>query len=352
MQLGLDLPAYWPDTGHPIENLFPEMIEAAQHAEDIGFSWFVLAEHHFIDYFVSPAPLTLASHLAAMTKSARFLISVLCLTIHDVRRVAGEINTADHLTKGRLDIGLGRGSNRYEPARMGVPFDELPEIFEDKLAALLLLLRNKDVSYEGPHVKFPSLTIMPPPLQKPHAPLWIACIHPESTYDAARRGFNVQTASLRRPFEVMREVVQAFRDGAAEAEPGPRPQQISMQVWVYVTKSEAETREKLEMAYANHRRFMNLYITPGTVLGGLVQPIDIEESAETVGKKLIIGPPQFCTEKILEYQQLDIDHLVMRMHFGPPHRDILGSLDRFAEHVMPCLDVPTVVAPRLADVAG
>ena len=337
MKLGLDIPAYWPDWNHPIENLFPEMIEAAKHAEEIGFSSFAIPEHHFVDYFAMPAPLALASHLAAVTKSARFLISVLCLPHHDVRRVAGEIAVADHLTKGRLDIGVGRGSNRYEPGRMGVPFDDLREIFVDQLEALLALLRGKDVSYEGPYVKFPSLTIMPPPLQKPHPPIWIATVHAESAYDAARRGFNVQTASLRRRFEVVQELVQAFRDGAAEANQGPRPQQISMGTWVYVAKNEAEIREKLEMAYANHRRFMNLYTTPGKVQGGVVEPIEIEESVESVGETLVIGTPEFCVDKILEYRGLGIDHLMIRKHFGPPHQDIMGSLDRFAEHVLPRL---------------
>ena len=352
MKLGLDIPAYWPDWNHPIENLFPELIKVAQHAEKIGFTSFAIPEHHFIDYFVMPAPLAFASHLAAVTKSARLLISVVNLPIHNVRRVAGEITVADHLTKGRLDIGLGRGSNRYEPHRMGVPFDDLREIFEDKLDALLALLKGKDVSRDGQHVKFPPLTIMPPPLQKPHPPIWIATIAAESAYNAARRGFNVQTASLRRRFEVMKEVVQAFRDGAAEADPGPRIQQISMGTWVYVVKDESEIREKLEMAHSSHRRFMNLYTTPGSVVGGVVEPIEIEESVESVGETLIIGTPEFCVDKLLEYRALGIDHLMIRKHFGPPHEDIMRSLDFFAEHVMPHLGIEPAEAPRLADVSG
>ena len=352
MRVGLDIPAYWPDWNHPIENLFPEMIEASLHAEEVGFSSFAIPEHHFIDYFSMPAPLALASHLAALTKSARFLISVLCLPHHDVRRVAGHITVADHLTKGRLDIGVGRGSNRYEPYSLGVPHDELHGIFEDHLEALLLLLRGTDVSYHGPYVEFPPVTIMPPPFQKPHPPMWIATITARSAYDAARRGFNVQTASLRRPLQAVKDVVQAFRDGAAEAEASPRPQQISMGTWVYVVEDESEIREKLEMAHANHRRFMNLYTTPGRVVGGRVEPIEIEESVESVAETLIIGTPQFCVDKILEYRELDLDHLMIRKHFGPSHRDIMGSLDRFAAHVMPHLGIESGDAPHLAHVSG
>jgi alkanesulfonate monooxygenase SsuD/methylene tetrahydromethanopterin reductase-like flavin-dependent oxidoreductase (luciferase family) len=62
MKLGLDLPAYWPDVGVPIERLLPELSEAARRGEEVGFDSLVLAEHHFIDYFVMPAPLVLAAH--------------------------------------------------------------------------------------------------------------------------------------------------------------------------------------------------------------------------------------------------------------------------------------------------
>lgn len=349
MKLGLDIPAYWPDWSHPIENLFPEMIESAQRAEEIGFSTFALAEHHFIDYFVMPAPLAFASHLAAVTKSARLMIAVVDLPINDVRRVAGEITVADHLTKGRLDVGLGRGSNRYEPHRMGVEFDELREIFEEKLEALLALLTEQDVSRDGRYVKFPPLTIMPPPFQKPHPPLWVACIQAESTYDAARRGFNVQTASLRRSFDIMHGIVQAFRDGAAgftAEKGGANAQQVSMGTWVYVVRDPSEIREKLEMAHANHRRFVNLFTTPGSVVGGIVEPIEIEESVETIGETLVIGTPEFCIDKLLEYRELGIDHLMIRKHFGPTHADIMGSLDRFAESVMPHLGVEPADSQR------
>lgn len=338
MQVGLDLPAYWPDWSHPVEHLFPEMIEAAQHAEELGFTSFALAEHHFVDYFISPAPLALASHLAAVTRSARFLLSVICLPHNDVRRVAGEINVADHLTKGRIDVGLGRGSNRYEPGRFGLEFDDLRAIFADQLEALIRLLREKDVTHDGPYVQFPPLTIMPPPYQRPHAPLWIAAVSAESAYKAAKDGFNVQTASLRRPFSVIREIVQATREGAARAGRN-HPPKISMGTWVYVARNDADIREKLEQAHANHRRFVNLSTTKGTVNGGMVEPIEIDASVESVGETLIIGPPSFCVEKLHEYQSLGLDHLMIRKHFGPSHRDIMGSLDRFAEHVMPHLDV-------------
>ena len=347
MKLGLDLPGHWPNTGHPIENLFPEMTEAAKLGDQIGFDSFVLAEHHFKDYFGVPGPFCLASYLGAITQRPRIIISVIVLPFHDVRRLAGEITLTDHLTKGRLEVGFGRGGGQYEADRMGVPWDKAREIFDDKLKALVILLRGKDVSYEGPYVSFPSLTIMPPPLQKPHPPLWIAVIRPESAYHAARNGYHVQAASLRRPVAVMKETIDAFRKGAAEAGPQPAPLQISAGQWVYVAKDDEEVTEKLKMAYANHQRFMNLFTTPGIVKGGIVQPIEITDTLDNLRDALIIGTPNYCVDKLLELKELGYDHLVLRTHFGPPHEDIMRSLDRFGEYIMPHLQTSAARAPEL-----
>ena len=230
---------------------------------------------------------------------------------------------------------------------MGVRWDNAREIFDDKLKALVVLLRGKDVSYDGPYVSFPSLTIMPPPLQRPHPPLWIAVIRPKSAYHAARNGYHVQAASLRRPIAVMKETIDAFRKGAAEAGPQPAPLQISAGQWVYVAKDDADVTEKLKMAYANHQRFMNLFTTPGIVKGGIVQPIEITDTLESLRDALVIGTPNYCVDKLLELRELGYDHLVLRTHFGPPHEDIMGSLDRFGEHVMPHLRTSAARVPEL-----
>ena len=129
MKLGLDLPGHWPDTGHPIENLFPEMTEAAKLGDQIGFDSFVLAEHHFKDYFGVPGPFCLASYLGAITERPRIIISVIVLPFHDVRRLAGEITLTDHLTKGRLEVGFGRGGGQDRSRSHGRPLGQCARDF-------------------------------------------------------------------------------------------------------------------------------------------------------------------------------------------------------------------------------
>jgi alkanesulfonate monooxygenase SsuD/methylene tetrahydromethanopterin reductase-like flavin-dependent oxidoreductase (luciferase family) len=145
----------------------------------------------------------------------------------------------------------------------------------------------------------------------------------------------------------MKETIDAFRKGAAEAGPQPAPLQISAGQWVYVAKDDAEVTEKLKMAYANHQRFMNLFTTPGIVKGGIVQPIEITDTLDSLRDALIIGTPNHCVDKLLELKEQGYDHLVLRTHFGPPHEDIMRSLDRFGEYIMPHLRTSAARVPEL-----
>ncbi len=337
MQLGFDVPAHWPDTGHHIDNLFPELVEQAKLANQIGFESFYLAEHHFIDYFVQPAPFALACYLAAITEKPRLIIAVIVMPWHDVRRLAGEITMTDQLTRGRLEVGFGRGGAQYETDRFGLSFEKGREVMDEKLKALVVLLEGENVSYEGPYDKIPELTIMPPPLQKPHPPFWKSVIRSEAAYHCGRQGFSVQTGALRRSFAVQTELIDEFRRGVAENGSEAGSQKISLHQMIYVTKDESEVREKMEMIYTNQQRFMSQYVTAGVVKGGKVVPIEIDDTVESLRETVIVGTADYCVDRLLAVKGLGYDAASLRMNFGPDHGDIMGSLDRFGEHVMPYL---------------
>jgi len=153
MLLGFDIPAHWPDPSHHIDNLFPELLETAELADQIGFDSFCFAEHHFNDYFVQPAPLVLAAFLGARHPRQRMIVAVMVLPLHDVRRLAGEIAMTDQLLRGRLEIGVGRGGAQFEFDCFDLPYDKSREIFEDRLKGLLVLFSGEDMSYQGPYTE-------------------------------------------------------------------------------------------------------------------------------------------------------------------------------------------------------
>jgi alkanesulfonate monooxygenase SsuD/methylene tetrahydromethanopterin reductase-like flavin-dependent oxidoreductase (luciferase family) len=131
------------------------------------------------------------------------------------------------------------------------------------------------------------------------------------------------------------DMVKSFRAGAAESPKQQGEPRISMLQWVYIAKDEADRKEKVEMAYAKQQKFMALLKNESKVVGGRVGPIDIGGSPESYGETLMIGSKEFVQERFLEFKELGVDDFVCKFHIGPDHADVIGSMERFAEHVLP-----------------
>ncbi len=336
MDFGFYLPGYWPDLSYAPERLYGDMLEQAKVAEDLGFVSVTIPEHHFINYLTHPNTLLTAVRVAGITTRIRLITAVLVLPFSDMRRLAGEVAQADCLTNGRLEIGVGRGAFRYEFARFGIPPEESRERFVDALNLLTKLLSETDVSWKSKFYDFPSLTTMPRPVQKPHPPVWVAALAPESIYSSVKFGNHVMTTPLRDPFEAAKSQAAAFFRAVDEEGERAKRLRISTLRMTYVSRNEADIREKRQMAMDNHRRFTNLHETSGEVCGGAVKPLEhVNVTEDELEKALIIGPPDYCLEKVKAYADLGIHNMQLNMTFGANLRDATRSMELFSERIMP-----------------
>ena len=334
MRFSFYLPCYWPDTSYPPQRMYKDAIEQAQLAEDLGFDALCIPEHHCINYLVHPQPLLTAVRVAAATRAIRIITSVLVLPFYDMRRLAGEICQADCLTDGRIEIGVGRGAFAYEFDRFGVPVSESRDRFDDALALLEALLSGQETSWKSAWYDFDSLAITPTCVQKP-IPLWIAALSYPAIYHSALRGYHIQTTPLRGGRDTVRTQANAFNDAVRDASGRIDHLNFSMLRMLYVAKDAADAEEKVAMAYQNHRLFTNVFETPGTVKGGQIEPVKTAESIDDIRDALLIGTASEVIEKLSEYNELNVLDLLLNMGFGANHADVMGSMRRFADDVMP-----------------
>lgn len=335
MDFGYYLPCYWPDTTIPMQHAYREAVEQAKVAEDLGFVSFTIPEHHFTNALVHPNPLLTAVKVAEHTKKAPLITSTTVLPFHDMRLLAGEIAQADCLTGGRIQIGVGRGAYQYEFDRLQIDPATAPDRFRESLQVLRKLLSEEDVSWDGQFYKFPPTTIMPRPIQRPHPTIWFAGMTPGGIDYACSLGLPVLTTPLRDSFDRVKEQAGSFHASAKKYWGETHPLQLSMLVMLFVTKDKADTRAKVECAMGRHRRFLNVYTTPGTVERGAIVPLQSDISMEDVERNLIIGPPELCVEKLKQYEAQGIHNMQINMAWGTEHRDILESLETFATKIMP-----------------
>jgi alkanesulfonate monooxygenase SsuD/methylene tetrahydromethanopterin reductase-like flavin-dependent oxidoreductase (luciferase family) len=335
VDFGFYLPCYWPDMTIPMQDMYREMTTEAQHAEALGFVSFTVPEHHFTNALVHPSGLLTAVHIAAATRHAPVITATTVLAFHDIRILAGEIAQADCLTGGRIQIGVGSGAYQYEFERLELPMHDKRERFDDSLRLLTRLLSEEDVSWDSPYYRFPATTITPRPMQTPHPPIWYAAMTPPSIEKAVMAGFNVITTPLREPFAKVIEQAGSFFAGVAKAAAPARDLRLSMLVMLFVTEDEAQKQRMLDHAMGRHRRFVNVYGTPGEVVGGAITPHDTDLTLDDIEMNLIIGPPEHCRAKLEAYAALGIHNLQLNMNFGASHAEVMRSLERFAAEVMP-----------------
>ncbi|MED5473368.1 MAG: LLM class flavin-dependent oxidoreductase [Pseudomonadota bacterium] len=323
------------------QEIFSRGTDLAKTADKLGFESVWCAEHHFSTYGYLSRPLMFASHLATQTEKIRVGSAVVVLPLHHPLIVAEEIATADLLSNGRLDIGLGRGYQVYEFERLGMKLEESRERFEEAVDILLLAFKGEPFSFNGKHFKFGETSIFPTPVQKPRPPIWVVGQSEESIVATAKRGFNLVSGGFGVSLERLKEFRKSFDDLLVSAEQKENIR-VSTQRAVYVTNDESELPEIIEQARWNMRVTLSLRQGLERVEKGHAQaiPFDNEPSdEELIDRYFVMGTPATCIEKLSEIRDvMGLDHFNANFWFGDlEHKQVLRSMELFAKEVMPAL---------------
>jgi len=314
-------------------------IEITQAAEDLGFKNMWLAEHHFSTYGYLSRPLMYAMHLANKTRSIRVGTAVIVVPLHHPLVIAEDIATADVCTGGRLDVGLGRGYQRYEFERLGQDLGESRTRWEEAVDVILLALTGQPFSYDGKYYKIAETTVFPHAVQRPHPPIWVTAQSPESIETTVKRGFHLLSGGFGVPIERLREFRKVFDAHVAEYPP-KQPIRVGTQRPVYVTDNEADARAVAEQARWNMRVTLSLRNNYERVERGRAVPVPFanEPSTDDILEKFsVIGTPDTCIRQLRRlHDAMRIDHFNCSFWFGDLTQDqVLRSMRLFSQEVMP-----------------
>ncbi len=129
-------------------------------------------------------------------------------------RLAEEICMLDHMSRGRFELGVGRGVSPVEVGFYGVEPDARAPLFAEALAALRAALTTDRLDFAGEHWNFHDVPMELRPFQQPHPPIWVGVENPEGAERAAHAGFSFITAH---PVDAARAIMDAARAaGGAE----------------------------------------------------------------------------------------------------------------------------------------
>jgi probable LLM family oxidoreductase len=235
-----------PSTGRVVapEERLEHLLEEIQLADEVGLYSFGIGEHHRSEYYDSAPPVIIGA-AAARTSRIRLGSAVAVLSAADPVRVFQQFATLDLISKGRIDLVVGRGSFTEAFPLFGLSLADYDSLFAEKLDLLLRIRDSEHVTWSGRHR--PPLTghgVYPRPLQDP-LPIWVGVGGtPESFVRAGLLGLPLMVAIIGGEPRQFAPLVDLYRRAGAQAGHDPGKLQVGLHVFGFVadtTQSAADT---------------------------------------------------------------------------------------------------------------
>ena len=318
---------------------FDESLAQMTAAEELGFDAVWLAEIHFQKgRSVLSSPLVIATAIAARTRRVRIGIAVQVLPLAHPLHLAEDVATVDHLSKGRLDFGVGRSGLPEHYEGFNIPHAESRERFNETLEILVKAWTEERFTHEGKYFQFHNVCVTPKPYQKPHPPLSVAATTQETYSIVGRMGMPIFIAVRTTSISDLKRFIGGYHEGWREAgHPGRGP--VALIVPVYLTEDGRRAREEAEASTMHFFRSIAEALSRGP-RGEEAARLGRMTYDEILEELVVYGSPDAVTKRLLELREaLGYSSLSVWMNVGGriPHERVLGSMRLFAERVIPRL---------------
>jgi len=304
------------------------VVEEAALADEVGVDFIGLGEHHRDDFAISAPEIVLAA-IAARTKRIRLGTAVTVLSSDDPIRVFQRFSTLDALSNGRAEIMLGRGSFTESFPLFGFPLSQYEDLFEEKLALFVELIRNPRVTWSGSFRTPLKGQPVYPLMETGELPTWIGVGGtPESVVRAARYDLPLMLAIIGGDPKRFRPLVDLYF--RAYAQSGKTPRAVGCHSHGFVGRTDEEARAELFDDYKAMR----------DRIGGERGWPPLQESEfdrEIRFGSLYVGSPETVAQKIAATARaLGLNRFDMKYSAGGlSHEKIMGCIERYGREVIP-----------------
>jgi alkanesulfonate monooxygenase SsuD/methylene tetrahydromethanopterin reductase-like flavin-dependent oxidoreductase (luciferase family) len=327
-----------------------------QAADRNGFKYTWATEHHFLEeYSHLSANESFLSYVAALTERIHLGSGIINVTppVNHPARVAERVAMIDHLSGGRFEFGMGRGSSSIEQRGFGIDDPELTrEMFDEVVPEFKRMWRGEYPGFEGRFFTMPGRNILPKPYTRPHPPMWVAAGSPSTFEKAARLGLGVLCFTMGSP-DSLAPLVETYKKNIGDADP----------VGEYVNDNIMVTSQMLCLEDGRRARDMACNMTSGyqnslvfRYLDTFPKPPGIptwpdlipEPTPERLEQQIAagltaVGTPEECARAVQRYADIGADQLVFGMlSTTMPIEVVIEAIETFGSQVLPRFDTDPV----------
>ena len=291
--------------GRPID--MPLIERWSKRAESLGFEslWTQEAITGAVPIL---EPVTLLSYLAAITEKVRLGTSVIVAPLRNPIQLAKSLGSLDHMSRGRLTVGLGLGGNPNDIPPYGLSSEKRVRRFTEIIDVMKALWTQPEAHFQGEFWQLDGLKMEPKPLQKPHPPIWLGARHINALRRAVRHGDGWMGAGSSDTASFVTAVDQT-KMYLEEADRDPGSFTISKRVYVAVDNDEDRAEGRLKEWFG--KRYGN---------------------ADMASQVSVWGSTAKVTEKLAKVTEAGAEMVLLNPAF-----DDMEHLDALAEEVIPNL---------------
>jgi alkanesulfonate monooxygenase SsuD/methylene tetrahydromethanopterin reductase-like flavin-dependent oxidoreductase (luciferase family) len=320
--------------------VYAHKLELAAAADAAGFHGMFLAEHTGTPLSIDGSPSVLLSAIFQRTRRLRAGALTFCLPWYEPYRFYHEICMLDHLSGGRLELGVGRGVSPIESKIYGLHSIEASrERYREAFDVFMKACNQPALDFDGRIFRYSDAELHVAPVQKPYPPLWFPSSNKESIEFTARHGYHTaflgKHADCKPHYDRYRDLWERHRNDPGRHNAHVSTPFLARTQHLVIAESEAEA-EKLGLeAYATFASHIHhLTRKNGRPESHKTTPYDADSA-----QRLITGSPRTVLEKVQEMLHLtSANYLLCVFSFGSlAPQAALRSLDLFAGEVMPKL---------------
>ena len=328
----------------PLATLFDERLTFVKAADEAGIYCLHVAEHHATPLNMVPVPGVYLGAVARATRRMRLGPLVYLLPLYSPLRLIEEICMLDHLSYGRLEVGVGRGVSPFELAYHKVEHDQSREIFIDAFNCISAGLTADSLTYSGPHYNYEKVPMALRPLQQPHPAFWYGSSNTTGSTWAGEHGLHFVTLG---PVPIAKANIEAFKEAFAKRGRAAQPKAefpggaaIGVQRHIFVADTDAQAKRFAKPAMEVHLANLN-WLRNMHGVTGLTSRLNVARGADyeacVADGTVISGNPETVRAEIeRQVAELGVNYLLTYLFLGTMTlNDALRSLQLFSTEVMP-----------------
>ncbi|HEY7716095.1 MAG TPA: LLM class flavin-dependent oxidoreductase [Candidatus Binatia bacterium] len=329
------LPTYMAEAHGTLADFYRAIFEQVIEVEKLGFDQAWVTEHHFGGYGGTlPHPPTFLAAAAQVTSRIRLGVAVAVLPLHNPIDLAEAYAMADVISGGRIDFGIGKGSEPVEYRKLGTNQDETTQRFLESAEVMRQAWSDRPVDFRGEFYWYENVNVLPKPIQRPHPRIWVGATRNEETFRwAGEMGYDLMTVPFVHPStEALRQLVKIYRDALARSGHDFVGREVLGKFHIYVS-------DGFERGLREAAPFMKNYSDLHHAVDPARRLTERDIGADMARGFIIVGDPERCTDTILRWhEEAGITAFSGTFHFGGmPQELALKNIRLFAERVMPKL---------------